>query len=69
MRLLAATPAVLAGNAPVKVGKGRSHPEGKGSRCSCQNPHDSRRPKLLLQAPRQVSRPTVFGHDTRRLPS
>lgn len=35
------------GSAPVRVGKGRSHPV-KGECTGCHNPHNSRKKKLLL---------------------
>lgn len=38
----------FAGKAPVRIGKGRSHPTGKGACTSCHNPHNSTKAKLLL---------------------
>jgi predicted CXXCH cytochrome family protein len=38
----------FAGTAPVRIGKGKSHPEGKGTCNSCHNPHNSKKRKLLL---------------------
>jgi predicted CXXCH cytochrome family protein len=40
----------FAGTAPVKVGKGRSHPSNKGTCTACHNPHNSRKKKLLLSS-------------------
>ena len=37
----------FAGKAPVKIGKGRSHPAGKGTCTGCHNPHNSKKRKLL----------------------
>jgi predicted CXXCH cytochrome family protein len=38
----------FAGKAPVRIGKGKSHPGGKGACTTCHNPHNSRKPKLLM---------------------
>jgi predicted CXXCH cytochrome family protein len=38
----------FAGKAPVKIGKGKAHPEGKAACLSCHNPHNAKKPKLLL---------------------
>ncbi len=38
----------FAGKAPVKIGKGKSHPAGKGTCVSCHNPHNAKKRKLLL---------------------
>jgi predicted CXXCH cytochrome family protein len=38
----------FSGKAPVKIGKGKSHPEGKGSCIGCHNPHNAKKRKLLL---------------------
>jgi predicted CXXCH cytochrome family protein len=38
----------FSGKAPVKVGKDKSHPEGKGHCTACHNPHNSKKRKLLL---------------------
>jgi predicted CXXCH cytochrome family protein len=37
----------FSGMAPVRIGKGKSHPI-KGECVSCHNPHNSRKKKLLL---------------------
>jgi predicted CXXCH cytochrome family protein len=38
----------FAGKAPVKIGKGKSHPEGKDACISCHNPHNATKRKLLF---------------------
>lgn len=38
----------FAGTAPVKIGKGKSHPSGKGTCTGCHNPHNSKKRKLLM---------------------
>jgi predicted CXXCH cytochrome family protein len=38
----------FAGKSPVKIGKGKSHPDGKGTCTACHNPHNSKKKKLLL---------------------
>jgi predicted CXXCH cytochrome family protein len=38
----------FAGTAPVKIGKGKSHPSSKGNCTTCHNPHNSKKKKLLL---------------------
>ncbi len=38
----------FAGTAPVRLGKGKSHPSGKATCTACHNPHNSKKKKLLL---------------------
>jgi predicted CXXCH cytochrome family protein len=40
----------FSGSAPVKVGKGKSHPSNKGNCTACHNPHNSKKKKLLLSS-------------------
>jgi predicted CXXCH cytochrome family protein len=38
----------FAGKAPVRLGRGKSHPADKAACTSCHNPHNATRKKLLL---------------------
>ncbi len=38
----------FSGKAPVRIGKGKSHPEGKATCTGCHNPHNAKKKKLLL---------------------
>jgi predicted CXXCH cytochrome family protein len=42
----------FAGKAAVRIGKGKSHPTGKGTCTGCHNPHNSKKKKLLLSSSR-----------------
>jgi predicted CXXCH cytochrome family protein len=38
----------FSGKAPVRVGKGKSHPVAKAACITCHNPHNAKKKKLLL---------------------